>query len=211
MLDLHWKIYFSAMLSDKILNQLIKKYPAPKFVDRTEFLFEDLVESIISQQLSVKAANTIYGRFKDLFPVIASKAKQSRSAFPNPQQILQMDDQKIRAAGISFAKISYIKYIAKAFANNEIKIAELKNMSDEEVMMHLTNLKGVGKWTAEMTLIFTLHRPDIFSLGDAGLRRAIQTLYGITDEKKMLKLSESWKPHRSTASWYLWRSLENKS
>jgi len=188
------------MFKDPIIQKLIKKYPPPQFVDRTKFLFEDLIESIISQQLSVKAANTIFGRFKKLF-----KTK----SFPTPGQILKMDTEHIRSAGISYAKISYIKHIAEAFLKNDIKITELKNMTDEEIIIHLTSLKGVGKWTAEMTLIFTLKRPDIFSVGDAGLRRTIEKLYGITDEKKMLKLSENWKPHRSTASWYLWKSLEN--
>ena len=83
-------------------------------------------------------------------------------------------------------------------------------MHDEEVIANLTQIRGVGKWTAEMILIFTLKRPDVFSLGDLGLRNAITQLYGITNREKMLELSEKWRPNRSTACWYLWRSLENK-
>jgi len=224
------------MFSDPILKKLVKKYPKPAFQDRSEFLFEDLIESIISQQLSVKASDTIFRRFKELFGNIrhsgeaqsadtrileeksidsgrarlaAKRARMTEIYFPLPEQILTMPDQTIRTAGISFQKISYIKTIAQAFTNNQINITEIKHMSDEEVIIHLTKLKGVGKWTAEMTLIFTLNRPDVFSLGDLGLRRAIENLYGITNHQEILTLTENWKPHRSTASWYLWRSLEN--
>lgn len=190
------------MFTDPILQKLIKKYPAPNFTDRSEFLFEDLIESVISQQLSVKASDTIFRRFKTLY---------TSQSFPTPQEVLSMDEQKIREAGISFQKISYIKNIATAFVNNEINIQEIKNMSDEEVILHLTQLKGVGEWTAEMILIFTLNRPDVFSLGDLGLRRAVKNLYGISDHKDILALSGNWRPNRSTACWYLWRSLENKN
>src|SRR5258706_1600049 len=205
------------MFNDPILNSLIQKYPAPKFEDRSAFLFEDLIESIVSQQLSVKASNTIYSRFKALFNstksnVIARSPKRPKqSSFPKPNEILNLSDEVIRTAGISFQKISYIKNIATAFANDEIDIKALNKSTDEEVIINLTKLKGVGKWTAEMTLIFTLNRPDVFSIGDLGLRHAVEKLYGISDQKKILKLSEKWQPHRSTASWYLWRSLENKT
>jgi len=169
------------------------------------------------QQLSVKASNTIYSRFKALFNstksnVIARSPKRPKqSSFPKPNEILNLSDEVIRTAGISFQKISYIKNIATAFANDEIDIKALNKSTDEEVIINLTKLKGVGKWTAEMTLIFTLNRPDVFSIGDLGLRHAVEKLYGISDQKKILKLSEKWQPHRSTASWYLWRSLENKT
>ena len=224
------------MFSDPILNKLVKKYPAPHFTDRSEYLFEDLIESIISQQLSVKASDTIFRRFKALFinldnrgvarlgdpqklpglnnvkdAILGGEERQDPAqSFPLPTQILAMPEQKIREAGISFQKISYIKNIATAFTNGEIKSDELTKMNDDEVILHLTELKGIGKWTAEMILIFTLNRPDVFSIGDLGLRRAVERLYGISTHTEILKLSENWKPHRSTASWYLWRSLENK-
>jgi DNA-3-methyladenine glycosylase II len=211
------------MFSDPILQNLIKKYPVPIFTERSKFLFEDLIESIVSQQLSVKASDTIFKRFKGLFSTNrhpeqsegsskkedSSPSVQNDTFFPSPHDVLAMDDQKIRKAGISFQKISYIKNIATAFANNEIDTEEIKKMSDEEVILHLTQLKGVGKWTAEMILIFTLNRPDIFSLGDLGIRRAIEQLYGITNHTEILALSKQWQPNRSTACWYLWRSLEN--
>lgn len=187
------------MFNDPVLKKLAKKYQAPEFIDRSEYLFDELVESVISQQLSVKAADTIYERFKALFP----------KSTPTPKKILKMDDKIIRTAGISFSKISYIKNIADAFVTNKIDINKIKTLPDEDVIIELTKLKGVGRWTAEMTLIFTLKRPDIFSIGDAGLRRAVKNLYGVTEEKEIAELSEKWKPHRSLACWYLWKSLEN--
>ncbi len=185
--------------TDGKLNELVKRYGPPTFLDREEPLFEGLIGSIISQQLSTKAADTIYKRFLALF----------NNRFPTPKQIIKIDKEKVRGAGISYMKISYMKDIAKAFDEKLIDEEKIKKMDDEEVMVELIKLRGVGKWTAEMILIFNLKRPDIFSLGDFGLRRAIRILYGITDEKEILKLSENWKPNRSIACWYLWQSLDN--
>lgn len=185
---------------DPIMQSLVKKYPAPDFCNQTEKLYENLIESIISQQLSVKASDTIYKRFCQLFKL---------TTCPNPQQILNAPDELLRTAGISFQKISYIKSVADAFVSDLIDVQKITHMNDEEVITALTQIRGVGRWTAEMILIFTLGRPDVFSLGDLGLRNAIAKLYGITDRNEMLQLSEKWKPYRSTACWYLWRSLEN--
>lgn len=194
--------------TDPIMQQLVAKYPKPHFVDRTEKLYENLIESIISQQLSVKASDTIYKRFIELFK--KQKMEQNNpNFFPIPQQILAMPDETIRLAGISFQKISYIKSVADAFVSGLIDIKKIQKMTDDEVIVALTQIRGVGKWTAEMILIFTLNRPDVFSVGDLGLRNAITKLYGITNQQKMLELSKKWQPYRSTACWYLWRSLEN--
>ena len=189
------------MFSDPILEKLFKELGPHKFEDRTKRLMEELIEHIISQQLSVKAADTIYSRFLGLF-----KDKE----YPNAEQLLKIDVEKLRQAGMSYQKAGYIKNIAKAFKEEQIEIEKIKLMSDEEAIIELTKIKGVGKWTAEMILIFTLNREDVFSLGDAGLKRAIKNLYGITNEKEILKLSETWKPKRSFACWYLWQSLNNK-
>ncbi len=219
--------------TDPIMQELANKYPAPIFSDQSDALYEKLIESIISQQLSIKAADTIYMKFKALFTVITDKKNQSTklvipakagiqkqqldpgsasgmTSFPTPQQILAMPDETLRIAGISFRKISYIKSVADAFLSGLIDEQKIKHMTDEEVIAALTQIRGVGKWTAEMILIFTLKRPDVFSLGDLGLRNAITNLYGITDWEKMLELSRTWSPNRSTACWYLWKSLENK-
>lgn len=188
------------MFTDPIMQQLVKKYPAPKFLDKSAYLYEDLIESIISQQLSIKASDTIYKRFCALF---------GKMSCPQPQEVVRTPDELLRTAGISFQKISYLKSVADAFISGFVDVRKIKKMSDDEVITALTQIRGVGKWTAEMILIFTLKRPDVFSLGDLGLRNAITKLYGITDREKMLELSEKWKPYRSTACWYLWRSLEN--
>lgn len=188
------------MFKDPVLKKLYKKYGPHQFEDRSEKLYEELVESIIGQQLSGKAADTIYKRFLKLF---------GDNKFPTPQKLLKTDVEKLRSAGMSYSKASYIKNIAKAFKDKEISIEKIEKLSDEEIKKELTKIKGVGNWTAEMTLIFTLKREDVFSLGDAGLRRAIKNLYKIEKEKDILKLSETWKPKRSFACWYLWRSLEN--
>lgn len=187
------------MFDDPILQKLVKRYPAPNFKNRSAFLYEDLLESIVSQQLSIKAADTIFGRVKSLFA----------DTIPQPTMLLQTPDDTLRRAGLSYQKIAYIKSVADAFLRDLIDHRQIKKMTDEEVIAQLTQIKGVGQWTAEMILIFTLNRPDVFSLGDLGLRNAIKNLYGITDKEKMLQLSQTWSPYRSTASWYLWRSLEN--
>jgi DNA-3-methyladenine glycosylase II len=189
------------MFKDPVLKKLVKKYPKPHFEDRSDFFMRELIESIISQQLSIKASNTIFARFVGLFP---------RGEFPTAMQILTKDDEKIRSAGISYAKVTYIKSVANAFVSDFIDVAKIRKQSDEEVIEELTQIKGIGRWTAEMILIFTLNRPDVFSIGDLGLRNAITKLYGITDKKEMITLAETWIPHRSSACWYLWRSLENK-
>jgi len=190
------------MFNDPVLTDLIKKYPKPHFQDRSMFLMRELIEHIVSQQLSVKAADTIFTRFVALFP---------NKKFPSPKQILAMEDEKIRSAGLSFSKINYIKSVANAFISDLIDIEKIRKQSDEEVIAELIQIKGVGRWTAEMILIFTLKRPDVFSIGDLGLRNAITNLYGVTDRNEMLRLAETWSPHRSTACWYLWRSLENNT
>ena len=190
------------MFKDPILNKLIKQYgPSNNFKDRTEFLYEELVESIIGQQLSGKAADTIFKRFLALY---------KNSGFPAPKVLLKTDTEKLRSAGMSYSKTSYIKNIAQAFVEKNLDINKLKKASDEEVIKTLTKIKGVGNWTAEMILIFTFKREDVFSLGDAGLRRAIKNLYKIEKDADILKLSEGWRPKRSYACWYLWRSLENR-
>ena len=194
---------------DRILNQLIEKYPAPNFRKEPDKLFENLIASIISQQLSIKAADTIFLRFRNIFTTYHPKLV-SGSSFPTPHDILRTSDETMRAIGISFQKISYIKSVADACRSGLIDVQKMQTMSDEEIIVTLTQIRGIGKWTAEMILIFTLGRPDVFSVDDLGIRNAITKLYGMTDKKDMVKLAENWKPYRSTACWYLWKSLENK-
>lgn len=164
--------------------------------------FVDLVESIISQQLSIKASDTIFNRFKKLF----LKEKIT------PESVVKISDAKIRKCGISFNKIKYIKGIAQASIDKQIDFKKLDKLSDQEVIDELIKLKGVGQWTAEMFLMFTLGRSDIFSAGDLGLQNAMIKIYKLEKPKReeLLIISEKWSPHRTIASRILWKSLELK-
>ncbi len=169
---------------------------------KSEDYFLDLAESIISQQLSIKASDTIFKRFKKLF-----KDEQI-----SPEAILKLDDQKIRECGISFSKIKYIKGIAGAVVDKQINLNKLDKMKDEEVILELVKLKGIGQWTAEMYLMFTLARPDVFSAGDLGLQNAMIKIYNLGPKPKkeeLILISSKWSPYRTVASRILWKSLEN--
>lgn len=164
-------------------------------------IFAHLVGSIISQQLSVKVADIIEQRVYDLLPERTVTA----------QAILDLDPEAARACGMSYAKVRYIKSAADAAVSGLIDFGRLQALPDEEVINQLTQIVGVGRWTAEMLLIFSLGRPDIFSVGDQGLRNAVSFLYGV-DKKDMAAVSalaEQWSPFRSLASRYLWASLDN--
>lgn len=166
-------------------------------------LFRDLLESIIGQQLSVKAADTIIQRFINLF----ADAKNIR-----PEDVLGQDDVTLRSVGLSRQKISYLRSLSEFIVSEKIILNALKDQPDELVITSLTAVKGIGRWTAEMVLIFSLGREDIFSVGDLGLRTAVSRIYGVDreDKTKIEKISQTWSPFRSVASLYLWRSLDNK-
>ena len=184
------------------MAKLIDTWPAPAWRDPEDIdLFAEVVSSIISQQLSVKAADTIEARLYNLL----SKKQLS------PQNILNLDPEAMRACGISYAKIKYIQSAAHAALTKEVNFNNLTNLSDEDVVAELIKIHGVGKWTAEMLLIFSLQRPDIFSIGDLGLRTAVANLYSVerSDLPAIQSIAQSWAPYRSLASRYLWLSLNN--
>lgn len=187
---------------DPIFYEIAIKIELSKQIKLDDY-FVDLVESIISQQLSGKAADTIFGRFKKLFP--------GKKITPN--RLVRIPDQTIRDAGISWSKIKYIKGIAHEIKDKRLNLKNLETQTDEEVINELVKLKGVGVWTAEMFLMFTLNRPDVFSAGDLGLQNAIVKLYkldGKPSREELVELSNKWSPHRTIASRILWRSLELK-
>ncbi len=187
-------------MDDPIIKNLKKKFGELQWSEEKD-LFKALVEAIISQQLSIRASDTIFGRFKDLFG----------KKFPTPRQILSTPDNKLRSAGLSGAKVKYVKSLSEFIETKQLVLENLSNLSDEEVIIELTRVKGIGKWTAEMVLIFDLRRPDVFSLGDLGLRKAVSRLYSvdINDLAKIEEISLRWKPYRSTAARYLWKSLDS--
>ena len=186
---------------DPILRKIISKIKLEERKPHKRY-FESLVVAIINQQLSTKAADTIEKRFRLIF---ASKK------FPKPEQVLKKSDKTLRKAGLSFQKISYIKSLAKLVAQDNISFKKLHKMADEEIISTLIQVKGIGRWTAEMFLMFCLNRPDVFSHRDLGLKNAIKRLYKLEQHRhpnKYHRLVESWSPHRTTAARYLWASLD---
>lgn len=197
---------------DPILAGVIAKIklPVPKIQKPSRF--KTLVESIVSQQLSVKASDTIFKRFVDLF--VRAEAIKTARGFPTPAQVLKMSNAILRSAGLSGSKVKYIKDLAKKVHQKEVYLHRLHKMSDEEVIEHLVQVKGIGRWTGEMFLMFSLERPDVFSYGDLGLRNAIIKLYRFKKpptSKQIEKIVQKWTPHRTLASRYLWKSLEIKN
>ncbi len=195
---MQWDTSIKALKKDPYFKELIKKYGLPVLDDSRE-PFEALVRSIVHQQVSGKAAETIFGRFVALFP---------GTKFPRPAQVLKMPTEKMRAAGLSGQKTSYIRDLAQKFADGAIKHSDLHTMESGELIEHLVQVKGVGVWTAHMFLIFTLHRADVLPTGDLGVRKGFQVVYNLKslpDHKKMEALARGWRSHASAASWYLWR------
>jgi DNA-3-methyladenine glycosylase II len=161
--------------------------------------FTTLVRAIVGQQLSTRAAETIWNRVLEVHP----NGKRVR-----PEDILAMKDTELRGAGLSNAKVAYIKDLAAKVAARAVKIDRLTRVPDEEIIESLTSVKGVGRWTVEMFLIFKLGRPDVWPVGDLGIRNAVARAYRLEPTtENLISVSEPWRPWRSVASWYLWRSL----
>ena len=163
--------------------------------------FLSLIRSIISQQLAERVANVIYGRFLEYYNNVSHI----------PEQILLTPDNILKTkVGLSSKKIEYIKDLSTRVIDRRLNLALTSEMSDDEIVNQLIQVKGIGKWTAEMFLIFCLGRPDIFPVGDLGVRKAIQKLYTLPElpiPSTMLAIAQPWKPYRSIATWYLWKSL----
>jgi DNA-3-methyladenine glycosylase II len=163
--------------------------------------FRALVSAIISQQLSTKAAATIRARVEALVGTPLT-----------PAGMAAVDDAALRSAGLSRQKIAYLRDLCERVTSGELALAELDSMTDEAVIDALTRVKGIGRWTAEMFLMFRLHRPDVLPLGDLGIVKAVQRAYRlrtIPTPQRLMKLGEQWRPYRSVACWYLWASLDN--
>jgi DNA-3-methyladenine glycosylase II len=185
---------------DPVMRKLIVKHQIKEYYGGQNNYFLDLIEIVIGQQLSMKAADSILKRFLTLFP-----------AKPKPDDVLKVSVEKLRAVGLSNSKANYVKNIAFAISSGALILDQLEKLADEEIKKELIKIKGIGPWSSEMFLIFSLKRPDVFSVGDLGLRSAIEKLYGIKrdDLKEIEKLADSWRPHRSLASRLLWASLDN--
>jgi 3-methyladenine DNA glycosylase/8-oxoguanine DNA glycosylase len=189
---------------------LIKKHGLPAQEKRRGSIFQALVRSIIYQQVSGKAAATIFARFIALFDENPPK-KKGHKTFPTPEQVSAMSFEKLRAAGLSGQKASYVHNLAEKFSDGTIKHRALARMQSESVIEHLVQVKGVGVWTAQMILISTLGRPDILPTGDLGIQKGFQIVYKLRklpDHKMMERLAKPWRAHSSVACWYLWRAAD---
>jgi len=182
--------------NDDIMQGLVDKYGELGFEQCLD-PFVDLVRAIVGQQLSVRVADVIWGRVEKLLGDVT------------PESILEMAEEELRAVGLSWGKVRYVRNLANAVSFGDINMAAFGAMTDEEVIKSLTTVKGIGRWTAEMFLMFTLGRPDVFSHGDLGLRTAMRNLYDAHTRDEIEVVSHRWSPNRSLACLYLWKTLDN--
>jgi DNA-3-methyladenine glycosylase II len=188
---------------DPILRDLMRAHgpcglPARQHADP----FKALTRAIVGQQLSAKAAATIFARFEALF-----------DAFPTPAQVSAVSDDRLRGVGLSSQKLGYLRDLCRRIVEGELPLEVLDRMDDEAVIDRLTQVKGIGRWTAEMFLIFRLQRPDVLPVGDLGIVRAVQRAYKLRkapSPDRLTRIGEAWRPYRSVACWYLWASLNNE-
>jgi len=192
--------------SDPVIGKLIERYGSPDGVlarrgRRPGDAYGALVRSIVGQQLSTKSARAIFERLVGLFD----------DHTPTPRELLDVDPDKLREVGLSRAKVAYLRDLAGHVEDGELDLERVAELPDEEVAAQLTQIKGLGPWSVDMFLIFHLWRPDVLPVGDLGIRRAVQTEYGLDDlpgAAELERIAEPWRPHRSLASLYLWRSLD---
>jgi DNA-3-methyladenine glycosylase II len=189
--------------SDSVLAVVIEQIGTCKLIQeqQTGDLLSSLCEAIIYQQISGKAAAAIYRRFLALYP---------DKSFPTANDILMTEDDLMQKAGLSRSKIIYLKDLALKVLEGLPTLNELEAMDDETIIQTLTQVKGIGRWTAQMLLIFRLHRWDVLPVDDLGIRTAIHRAYGLADlpqKKTVEQMGQVWSPYRTIASWYLWRSI----
>jgi DNA-3-methyladenine glycosylase II len=188
---------------DPILAALIRKHgPCGLAAAQRADHFSALVRAITGQQLSTKAAATIYARLAALMP-----------GGVTPESLSALSDEQFRAVGMSRQKGAYFRDLCDKVLSGALPLDSLEAMTDDEVIAALTQVKGIGRWSAEMFLMFRLHRPDVLPVGDLGIVNAVQSVYRLRKKptaERIRKIGEAWRPYRSVASWYLWRSLDNE-
>tara|TARA_Y100000031_G_scaffold148839_1_gene185729 strand:+ start:416 stop:1027 length:612 start_codon:yes stop_codon:yes gene_type:complete len=188
---------------DKNMQVLINKFGRPDLNPRQDY-FQSLLRSIVFQQLSGKAAQTIYERFVNLIPKTSNHC---------PNEVLKLDKEEMRKAGLSFRKIDYVRNLADYFENNSFHKKDVEKMSDQEISKELIQIKGIGQWTVDMFLMFTLNRADILPCTDLGIQKGIMKILNMKNlpsKKKMENCSRKWRPYRTIACWYLWRMVDDK-
>jgi DNA-3-methyladenine glycosylase II len=194
--------------ADSVIAGLLDEYGDPDGVlrrrgRRPTDAYGALLRAIVGQQLSTKAARTIYDRLTGLY--------EGRT--PTPAEIIATDPEALRAVGLSRAKAAYLRDLAEHIEDGELDLDHISELPDDEVAAQLIAVKGLGQWTVDMFLIFHLGRPDVLPVGDLGIRRAAQLAYGLDDlpdAAELTRIAEPWRPHRSLACLYLWRSLDNE-
>lgn len=189
---------------DERLRTIIDRHPKPDDIGVRDDVYIALTRAIIYQQLSGKAAATIYRRYSEVF----------KGGKPDCREFSKKKPEALRAAGLSGQKLTYLTDLSEKFREGFIKPEKFPSMSDQEVREHLVAVKGIGVWTADMFLMFTLGRPDVLPTLDLGIRRGFQLLFkmkAMPDHDKMQKLASPWAPYRTVASWYLWRLADEKN
>ncbi|HEY4932869.1 MAG TPA: DNA-3-methyladenine glycosylase [Terriglobales bacterium] len=201
----------------KLARIIAKAGPCGLQPERTQSIFEALLESIIYQQLNGKVAATITGRVKALFPENTHSLRTRRglvAGFPTPEQVLAATPELLRSAGLSQAKMLAIRDLAAKTLDGTVPSArEAHRMSDDELVERLVQVRGIGRWTVEMLLIFRLGRPDVLAVDDYGIRKGFAKIHRMAElpkPKELMAYGERWRPHRSVASWYMWRAAEMK-
>ena len=194
------------MRADKVLRRVMEAQgPIDPAIDRRGSRpdpWEALARAIVGQQLSTKAARSIWEKLQGQFG----------GETPDPKSLLRKRSQTLRKAGLSSAKVEFLRDLAGRVADGTLDLARLRDLPDEDVIAELLEVKGIGRWTGEMFLIFHLARPDVVSTGDLGIRRAVQTAYGMDElpgPQELERIADGWRPHRTLACLYLWRSLDN--
>ncbi len=192
------EIYLSS--KDATLASIIENTPTFKKTDWNQDVYLALLESIVSQQISVKAADSIFTRFRALFP----------NEYPHPDLLLTQTEEQLRSAGLSFQKINYLRNVATFALEKGIDFAHLDLLTDDEIVDYLITIKGVGRWTVEMLLMFVMDRADVFPVDDLVIRQKMVKAYNLTETgrplyKTLHAIAENWRPHRTMACRYLWR------
>tara|TARA_B100000315_G_C14429005_1_gene519251 strand:- start:37 stop:645 length:609 start_codon:yes stop_codon:yes gene_type:complete len=195
------KLALDVLNKDSKMKKLTQEYSLPDFKITNNY-FQSLMHSIVFQQLSGKAANTIYHRLINLLPdnqII-------------PKKVIKLTNENMRKAGLSSQKINYIKNLAYFFNNNSFNNDKVEKMSNEEICKELIKIKGVGQWTIDMFLMFTLNRPDVMPYSDLGIQKGIKALFNLKylpTKDEMKTFSAQWKPYRTVACWYLWKIVDD--
>jgi DNA-3-methyladenine glycosylase II len=184
--------------NDKTIEEIASKYPLPK-IKLTKDIYFDLTEDVISQQLSGKVASVIFNRFLDLFP----------NRYPDAKLLNNIEIEILRNVGLSNSKANYVKNIADFSLKEDISFDRINSLPDNEIVKLITQIKGVGIWTAQMVLIFSLNRPDVFPVGDLAIQQGMKKLYNLEETgreliPKITSISDSWIPHRTTGTRYVW-------